>query len=71
MTKFVTNDDKLEAAIILIQQIIRDERKRERNMVLDEVIEKLEYRFDDTNRGRGVVGVLREEFNKLRGESLS
>jgi hypothetical protein len=36
--------------------------------VLDEMIRRIEFRFEDTNQGRGVVGVMREMINKYKEE---
>jgi len=40
----------------------------ERDKVLDEMIRRIEFRFEDTNQGRGVVGVMREMINKYKEE---
>ena len=44
------------------------ELKKERERVLDEFVAAIEFRFDDTNRGRGVVGTIRGIRESLRGE---
>jgi len=42
--------------------------KQERERVLDEFMQAIEFRFDDTNRGRGVVGTIRGIKESLREE---
>jgi hypothetical protein len=39
-----------------------------RNATLDEFMSAIEFRFDDTNQGRGVVGTIRGIKKSLRGE---
>jgi len=43
-------------------------RKAERERVLDEFMAAIEFRFDDTNQGRGVVGTIRGIRESLRSE---
>jgi len=53
------------------QQKFRDKLtpyQSERDKVLDELIRRIEFRFEDTNQGRGVVGVMREMINKYKEE---
>jgi len=43
-------------------------KKAERERVLDEVMQKLDYRFNDTERGRRGVETCREVIESMRGE---
>jgi hypothetical protein len=40
-----------------------------RNKAMDDFMAAIEFRFDDTNRGRGVVGTIRGLRDRLKGES--
>jgi len=42
--------------------------KAERKKALDEFMQAIEFRFDDTNRGRGVVGTIRGIKESLRSK---
>ena len=46
----------------------KDQINAIRKRVLDEFVAAIEFRFDDTNRGRGVVGTIRGIRESLRGE---
>jgi hypothetical protein len=44
------------------------ELQKERERLLDEFMSAIEFRFDDTNNGRGVVGTIRGLRESLRGK---
>ena len=47
---------------------LSDELKKERDSTLNEFMTAIEFRFDDTNRGRGVVGTIRGIKESLRSK---
>ena len=47
---------------------LSDDLKKERERVLDEVMQKLDYRFNDTERGRRGVETCREVIESMRDE---